>query len=130
MSPEIVEKYQVAGLDERERGFNRQAELERVKGQFRTTLRYETTTVVTEAQETTSIALLELIRLLQARGYTQLRSQLSFRGNTYLGTFGNWIEHPDAQRNLRTGAASVRRLWCRLVGKVLGWFSKNKTVSD
>jgi hypothetical protein len=126
MSPEIVEKHQVAGLDERERGFNRQAELEQVNGQFRAILRYETTTVVTEGQDSTTSALLDLIRLLQARGYTQLRSQLSFRGNTYVGTFGGWIEHPDAPRSFRAGAARVHRLW----GKLLGWLNRSKTVSD
>jgi hypothetical protein len=93
--PEIAEKYQIAGLDERERGFNRLAELERIEGRYRARWNYEEAVVSTAAYEATSDALEELIRLLQARGYTQLRTRLCFRGESYLGTQEIWVEHQD-----------------------------------
>jgi hypothetical protein len=92
---ETAEKYQIAGLDERERGFNRLAELERIEGRYRACWHYERAVVITAAYETASDALDELIRLLQARGYTQLRTRVCFRGESYLGTQELWIEHGD-----------------------------------
>ncbi|MBI4401834.1 MAG: hypothetical protein HY581_09410 [Nitrospirae bacterium] len=98
MPNEVIEKHQLAGLDERERGFNRLVELDRCEGGYRAALRYEAAVVRTEGCETAADALSELIRLLQAQGYTQLRSQLSFRGNVYLGSQEAWIEYPDPER--------------------------------
>ena len=93
--PEIAEKYQIAGLDERERGFNRLAEVERSEGRYRALWHYEKAEVMTSPHETATDALDELIGLLQARGYTQLRTRVCFRGDSYLGTQEMWIEHED-----------------------------------
>jgi hypothetical protein len=120
----IVEKYQVAGLDERERGFNRLVELEQVAGQYRARFQYETTIVITEAQDSSGRALLDLIRLLQDRGYTQLRSQLSFRGSSYLGTVEPWTEHPDRVAK-DGGPENLGRVWA----KITGWLSRARTAS-
>ena len=98
MLDDVVEKHQVAGLDDRARGFTRLAEVGRLEGTYRALLRYETAIVVTDGVETKPAALQELIRLLQVRGYTQLRSQLSFNGDTYLGNREPWIEYPDPER--------------------------------
>jgi hypothetical protein len=95
METEIAEKYQIAGLDERERGFNRLAELKRIEGRYRAFWQYERAVVTTAAYERASDALDELIRLLQARGYTQLRTRVCFRGESYLGTQEMWVEHDD-----------------------------------
>lgn len=95
MPKEIVEKHHLAGLDEQERGFNRLVELERADGVRRAVLRYETTLVVTDGCAADAGALAELISLLHARGFRQLRSQLSFRENAYLGSREPWIEYPD-----------------------------------
>jgi hypothetical protein len=92
---EIVEKYQIAGLDERERGFNRLAELERIEGGYRAMWHYESAVVITPARGTAADALQELIRSLHERGYTQLRTRACFRGQTYLGTQELWVEHLD-----------------------------------
>lgn len=98
MPNEVMEKYQLAGLDERGRGFSRLVELERSEGAYRASLRYESNTVVSDGCVTNAAALHELIRTLQARGYAQLRSRLSFNGGTYLGSQEPWIEYPDPER--------------------------------
>jgi len=98
MTNQPIEKHQLAGLDARARGFTRLAEVAQSEETYRASLRYETTIVVTNGKETKPAALQELIRLLQTRGYTQLRSQLSFNGNTYLGSQEPWIEYPDPER--------------------------------
>jgi hypothetical protein len=95
MSTEIVEKYQVAGLDERERGFSRLVDMERVGDTYRAVLRYETTIVETPGCATPEAALNELIGQLRARGYSQLKSRLDFRGDVYLGSREPWAEYPD-----------------------------------
>ncbi|MBM4121607.1 MAG: hypothetical protein FJ249_03315 [Nitrospira sp.] len=93
----IAEKHQVAGLDERERGFNRLVEIGLAEGSYQASLRYETTLVMTDRCETQTAALGELIRLLHERGYRQLRSQRSFRDNRYLGSQEQWIEYQDPE---------------------------------
>ena len=98
MLDEVIEKHQVAGLDDRARGFTRLVEVARSEGGYRASLRYETTMVVTGGTETKLAAVQEVIHLLQIRGFTQLRSQLSFSGSTYLGSQEPWIEYLDPER--------------------------------
>lgn len=122
----VLEQYQVAGFDERERGFNRQIDMERVDGGIRAVLRYEKTLVETRPCETSPAALDELIRLLRERGYSQLRSRLNFRGGTYLGNQEPWVEYPDPDGGPVTIPAddeqSARRSgW---IGKALSLFVK------
>ena len=80
---------------EKERGFNRQIDVERIDGGYRASLRYEQTLVETSACETPVQTVDELVRRLQDRGYAQLRSRLNFKGEAYLGTQEPWIEYPD-----------------------------------
>jgi len=94
----VIEKYQLAGMDERERGFSRPVDLQQEGGLYRATLRYEKVEMAGESGEAKEAALLELIRHLQARGYTQLRSQLTFRGAQYLGSQEPWLDYPDPAR--------------------------------
>ena len=99
MSDQVQEQYQLAGFDARERGFSRTVVFEHTDdGEYQAILRYETTRVVTIAQATPGAALEELIRTLQGQGYFQLRSQLSVRQGTYLGSQEPWIEYPDPAR--------------------------------
>jgi hypothetical protein len=93
----IAEKHQVAGLDERERGFNRLVEISLAEGSYQANLRYEAILVMTGRCETQGAALDELIRLLHERGYRQLRSQRSFLDDRYLGSQEQWIEYPDPE---------------------------------
>lgn len=116
---EIVEMHQVAGLDERARGFNRQIDLERVEDGYRAILRYEQTRVQTEVCDTTTHTLNELIRLLRERGYTQLRSRLNFRGATYLGSQESWVEYPDPDRPFEESIGTKEQLARRT-----GWISR------
>ena len=92
----IVEKYQIAGVDERERGFSRLADVERDETGYQAVLRYETSLTMSQPYDTPAGALAGLIAALQANGYSQLRSRLNFRGTEYLGSQEPWIEYPDA----------------------------------
>ena len=111
MSDQAQEKHQLAGLDTRERGFSRSVVFEQASGGYQAILRYETTRVVTTAQDTPVAALEELIRTLQGQGYSQLRSQLSVRENTYLGSQEPWIEYPDPERSTEQEGGWLKRLF-------------------
>jgi len=89
-------------------------ELERADGMCRAVLRYETTRLVTTDCATPTDAMVELIRLLHVRGFQQLRSQLSFRENTYFGSREPWIEYPDPERSVRSFGTVLARLFGRL----------------
>lgn len=90
-----LDKHQLAGLDDRERGFSRPVEFERVGEGYRAILRYETVRVTTETQPTQDEALTSLIQTLHAQGYRQLKTQMSFRNGVYLGSQELWVEYPD-----------------------------------
>ena len=106
-----TEKHQLAGIDTRERGFSRPVVFERADGGYQAILRYETTRVVTMVQDTPGAALAELIRTLQGQGYSQLRSQLSVRESTYLGSQEPWIEYPDPARVMEQEGGWLKRLF-------------------
>lgn len=118
MAGEVIEKYQLAGVDERERGFSRPVEVQLAGTIYRAVLRYEAAVVAGESAETKDAAFNDLIRTLQARGYTQLKSQVSFRGSQYLGSQEPWVEYQDADR----GAEHPRGLsgWFGHMSKLLG----------
>lgn len=87
--------YQIAGLDDLDRGFNRQVEIKTSAGTFQAVFRYERFLLETEPQTTEKAAVTLLIAQLHDRGYTQLRSRLQFQGEAYLGNQELWEEHPD-----------------------------------
>ena len=120
MGNEIVEKYQVAGLDEKQRGFNRQIDVELTDGGYRAILRYEQTLVETAACETTGQSADELVRMLRERGSTQLRSRLNFKGAAYLGTQEPWIEYPD----LTVPAESYEGTTQEQLARRTGWIGR------
>lgn len=95
MSLEGCDKHQLAGLDDRVRGFSRPVEFERAGESYRALLRYETVRVVTELFQTQDAALLAMIQVLQSRGYRQLKTQKSFSNGLYLGSQELWVEYPD-----------------------------------
>jgi hypothetical protein len=111
MSDQAQEKHQLAGLDTLERGFSRPVVFEQADGRYQAILRYETTRVVTTAQDTTGAALEELVRTLQGQGYSQLRSQLSVREGTYLGSQEPWIEYRDPARGSEEQGGWIKRLF-------------------
>lgn len=89
------DKHQLAGLDNRERGFSRPVEFEQAGEGYRAVLRYEAVRVATEVLPSQDDALTVLIQTLQAQGYRQLKTQLSFRNGVYLGSQELWVEYPD-----------------------------------
>lgn len=90
-----LDKHQLAGLDNWERGFSRPVEFERDRDRYRAILRYEASRVMTELHPTQDEALTRLIQTLQAQGYRQLKTQLNFRNGEYLGSREQWVEYPD-----------------------------------
>lgn len=94
---ESLDKYQLAGLDARERGFSRPVVFKREGEGYRAVLRYETILQETDPHSTQDEAVHMLIQTLQSDGYRQLRTQMSFRNGVYLGSQELWIEYPDPQ---------------------------------
>lgn len=115
MEQERFDKHQLAGLDDRERGFSRPVELERAENHYRAILRYEAVRVSTEPAPTQDQALLTLIEMLQAQGYRQLRTQMSFHNGVYLGSQELWVEYPDPPQPAPEPSGFVARLvsWFR-----------------
>ncbi len=109
-----LDKHQLAGLDDRERGFSRPVEFERDGEGYRAILRYETLRAMTEAHPTQHEALATLIQTLQAQGYRQLKTQMSFRDGLYLGSQELWVEYPDPLESEPEQSG--------LLGRMLNWF--------
>jgi len=96
------DRYQLAGLDPRERGFSRPVEVVHEGQQYRAILRYESAHIVTDPVTSQDAALQLLIAALHEQGYRQLKAQVSFRDGAYLGSRESWTEYPDPppQRSL------------------------------
>jgi hypothetical protein len=118
-SPALLDKHQLAGVDERERGFSRPLELEPAGRGYRAVLRYERMVVATDPHDTQDMALQSLIRILQSRGCRQLKTQMSFRDGLYLGSQEMWIEYPDSSPLQPAG-------W---LAKIVRWFQR-RAVKD
>lgn len=118
---EPLDKYLLAGLDDRERGFSRPVGFEQTSHLYRAILQYESTRVVTEPQATQDGALLALIQTLHAQGYRQLKTQMSFRQGTYLGSQELWIEYPDPLQPAHRSSG--------ILTKLLGWYCARRTSS-
>lgn len=114
---EPVERHQLAGLDERERGFNRPVEIQLGPEGWRAQLRYEAALISSDPCNAQGEALSSLVALLQRRGYRQLKTQLSFQGSSYQGSRHEWVEYPDPE----TEAAGPKGL-CALISR---WFGRS-----
>ncbi len=93
----LTNVYHIAGLDDRDRGFNRQAQVIGQGEVYRASLRYEALQINVDVVPTEEEALQRLIQVLQDRGYTQLRTQRIFQGEQYLGNQELWVEYPDPE---------------------------------
>jgi hypothetical protein len=112
----LLDRYQLAGLDDRQRGFSRSVEFEQDDTQhapYRAILRYESIRLVTEPSFSQDAALRLLVQSLHDRGYRQLKTQMSFRKGAYLGSQEAWVEYPDPAPRI---AAPFE--------KILGWFRR------
>src|SRR5437899_499567 len=98
MANEAREKHMLAGLDQRARGFTRMVSIEQQAETFRASLQYETLLVVSADAASPAAALADLARRLHQRGYTQLRSRLTFAEGAYLGSQEQWVEYADPER--------------------------------
>ncbi len=110
------ERHELAGLDDRERGFSRIADLVPDAQGYVARLQYERTLVVGERSDTAGGAVAHLVLALHTRGYRQIRSRLSFKGEEYLGSQEPWVEYPDPPPPPRGVGA--------ILSKVMGWFRK------
>ena len=90
-----MNKYQIAGYDNLERGFSRDIEIHNRNGEFFAIFQYEKFLLKAEPQPSEQAALATLITQLHERGYSQLRSRIHFRGEHYLGNQEIWEDHPD-----------------------------------
>ncbi len=111
-----LEKHQLAGLDERERGFSRPVELESGAQGCRAVLRYERLRISTATVSNRQEALQALVLSLHGQGFRQLRTQMIFRSGQYLGSQEPWVEYPDPP------AAPATRGW---LARLTGWFSRS-----
>lgn len=111
MPDPVGEKHQLAGFDAQERGFNRPVEFMRTPSGYQAVLRYESTRIVTPEAAGPAEALQQLILLLQQQGYTQLRSQQSYRDGTYLGSQELWVEYPDRSAVPEVGIIGLLKKW-------------------
>lgn len=111
MGEEGLDKHQLAGLDDRERGFSRPVGFERVGEGYRAVLRYETVRFATDIHPTQDDALTVLIQTLQAQGYRQLKTQRSFRDGVYLGSQELWVEYPDPAQPEPARTGFFDRIW-------------------
>lgn len=106
--------YQVAGVDNLDRGFSRQADMRQHDGYFQAIFRYEKFLLEAERQSTEPAAIANLVTQLHERGYTQLRTRLHFRGEQYLGNQEIWDEHKDPEsRNLFHQVIACMAQWWR-----------------
>jgi hypothetical protein len=118
MPSEDTEKHLLAGVDERQRGFARQVDIESMEGQYRASLHYEKIFLASEGRATKEAALMEVIEALQKLGYRQLRSRLNFRGNQYLGGPESWLDYPDPEEPAPSRPGTLARLWYRLFPRI------------
>ncbi|TLY22201.1 MAG: hypothetical protein E6K68_03580 [Nitrospirae bacterium] len=119
MANEAREKYLLAGLDQRSRGFTRMVSIEQQAETFRASLQYETLLVVSADAASPAGALADLARRLHERGYTQLRSRLTFAEGTYLGSQEQWVEYADPER-----APEAEGKFFRLMRRILWIFTR------
>ncbi|MCG3778582.1 MAG: hypothetical protein JW388_1303 [Nitrospira sp.] len=113
-----LDKHQLAGLDVSDRGFSRPVSFVQVEQHYRAVLRYEMILIETELHATQDEALRRLIHTLQAKGYRQLRTQVSFRSGIYLGSQELWIEYPDPVAEPAPQG---------FMTKILSWFCLSRT---
>ena len=117
MTEDALEKHLLAGLDERARGFSRTVDIEKREGAFRAIFRYEALALESAGAGSAAAALAEMVRLLQERGYRQLRTRLTFLGGAYLGSQEQWVEYPDHEPPMAPAGGIfdlMRRCWQRL----------------
>ncbi len=113
--PTALDRYQLAGLDDRERGFSRPIQIQTAGAGFQALFTYERQAIASDSQATRDEALHQLIQTLHRHGFRQLKTQMSFRGGVYLGSQELWIEYPDPQPELKPQG---------LIATIASWFGR------
>jgi hypothetical protein len=114
MANEAHQKHLLAGVDERARGFTRMVSVEQQAETFRASLQYETLLVVSADADSPAAALADLARRLHERGFTQVRSRLTFAGGAYLRSQEQWVEYADPESAPEAEGEFfrlIRRIW-------------------
>ncbi|MBI3610953.1 MAG: hypothetical protein HY204_09675 [Nitrospirae bacterium] len=91
----IVERHQIEGQDERQRVFNRLADVLRVEKGYLAVFHYEGLTFETAPSRTIEETLRNLVVALHNAGFSKLRSRLNFRGRRYMAEREPWVNYPD-----------------------------------
>lgn len=121
LSP-LTNVYHIAGLDDRERGFNRQVQVIGLGEAYQARLRYEALQIEVEPVDSEEEALRGLVQVLQDRGYTQLRTQCIFHGEQYLGNQERWVDYLDPDPSDTQPVSWIRR--------IRGFFGIRKKLKD
>ncbi len=95
--PSMRNVHHISGLDDRERGFNRQVHVIGQGTTYQARLRYEALKIEEESSFTEEEALQRVVQTLHERGYTQLRTQRIFLGEQYLGNQELWVDYDDPE---------------------------------
>ena len=111
----LTNVYHISGLDDRERGFNRQVQVIGQGNAYQARLRYEALQFEVESQLTEDEALQQMVQILQERGYTQLRTQRIFQGAQYLGDQELWVDYPDPEQ-----PEIPARSWLQKIQQIFG----------
>ncbi|HET8720727.1 MAG TPA: hypothetical protein VFM24_01785 [Nitrospira sp.] len=91
----LIEKHQLEGVDPSDRYFNRAVLVNRTSSGYAAKVMYEALTVESQSHPTIADAVSELVRKLQALGFTRLRTRANFKGSRYLAEKETWIDYPD-----------------------------------
>ena len=102
--------YQLTGLDERERGFNRQVTVSCQEGGYQGAFSYERVRIETPRCDSEAATLENLVEQLHNSGFTCLRTQLIFRKEQYLGSQELWVDYPDPQPRVEESTGWVNRI--------------------
>ncbi len=112
----ITNVHHVSGLDDRERGFNRQVHVIGQGTAYQARLRYEALQIDVESSLTEEEALQRVVLILQERGYSQLRTQRIFQGEQYLGNQELWVDYPDPEPEVIPTLS-----WLHRIRNCFGW---------
>lgn len=114
-------RYQLAGLDPRERGFSRPVQFRTQADGWCAVLQYEALRACTDPLPTQDDALARLVHDLHAQGYRQVKTQLTHRAGEYLGNRELWVEYPDPQ------TADVAEGWWQ---RLCRWVTGSRSSQD
>lgn len=93
--PQAVEIHQLEGFDPHGRSFNRNVQAYRLEKGFSTRFHYEDLRAESQTFYTIPEAVKDMVRVLQEKGFRNLRTRVNFKGKRYLAERRSWIDYPD-----------------------------------